>query len=64
MIRSASAAGAFLGLIVGMTAVALVNFGAPDVSFLWHNVIGAVVVVAVGMLISAFSSAPPGDATA
>jgi SSS family transporter len=64
MIRRASAAGAFLGLIVGMTAVALVNFGAPDVSFLWHNVIGAVVVVAVGMLISAFSSAPPGDATA
>ena len=29
-----------------------VNFGAPSVSFLWHNVIGAVVVVAVGLLLS------------
>jgi hypothetical protein len=29
--------------------VAAVSFGAPQVSFLWHNVIGAVVVVLVGM---------------
>ena len=28
-----------------MIAVGAVNFGAPSVSFLWHNVIGAVVVV-------------------
>lgn len=52
MIRRASGWGAFLGLIAGMSTVAAVNFGAPDVSFLWHNVIGAVVVVIVGYLIS------------
>ncbi len=52
MIPGARAVGAFVGLIAGMTAVAAVNFGAPSVSFLWHNVIGAVTVVAVGMLLS------------
>jgi Na+/proline symporter len=52
MIRRANGWGAFLGLIAGMSAVAAVNFGAPDVSFLWHNVIGAVVVVIVGLIIS------------
>jgi SSS family solute:Na+ symporter len=44
--------GAFIGLLAGMGAVAAVNFGAPDVSFLWHNVVGAVTVVAVGALLS------------
>jgi hypothetical protein len=39
-----------------MAAVAAVNFGAPDVSFLWHNVIGAVVVVVVGTLVSAMTA--------
>jgi Na+/proline symporter len=52
MTRVASGWGAFIGLISGMLAVAAVNFGAPDVSFLWHNVIGAVVVVIVGTVIS------------
>jgi Na+/proline symporter len=53
MIPRARAWGAFIGLIAGMVAVGAVNFGAPKVSFLWHNVIGAVVVVVIGMLISA-----------
>ena len=44
--------GAFVGLIAGMAAVAAVNFGAPKVSFLWHNVVGAVTVVIVGILLS------------
>ena len=35
-----------------MTAVGAVNFGAPKVAFLWHNVIGAVTVVVVGVLIA------------
>jgi hypothetical protein len=30
-----------------------VNFGRPEIAFLWHNVIGAVTVVVVGLLISA-----------
>ncbi|MHB1298431.1 MAG: sodium:solute symporter family protein [Gemmatimonadaceae bacterium] len=52
MIGRARALGAFVGLISGMLAVAAVSFGAPSVSFLWHNVIGAVVVVVVGILLS------------
>ena len=53
MIPRAGAKGAFLGLIAGMGAVAAVNFGLPQVSFLWHNVVGAVTVVIVGTIISA-----------
>ena len=34
-----------------MGVVAAVAFGAPDVSYLWHNVIGAVTVVIVGLLL-------------
>jgi Na+/proline symporter len=52
MIPRARGAGAFFGLIAGMGAVAAVSFGAPEVSFLWHNVIGAVTVVGVGLLVS------------
>ena len=37
----ARARGAFVGLIAGMAAVAAVSVGAPTVSFLWHNVVGA-----------------------
>ena len=58
MIKRARALGAFLGLIAGMIAVGSVNFGAPKVSFLWHNVIGAVAVVIVGLVVSAFHAAP------
>jgi SSS family transporter len=58
MIRRASALGAFIGLFAGMIAVGAVNFGAPSVSFLWHNVIGAVTVVVVGMAISLFDRSP------
>jgi Na+/proline symporter len=53
MIPRARATGAFVGLLAGMVAVGAVNFGAPSVSFLWHNVIGAVTVVVVGTIISA-----------
>lgn len=52
MIPRARALGAFVGLITGMGTVAAVSFGAPTVSFLWHNVIGAVTVVVVGVLLS------------
>ena len=56
MIPRARASGAFLGLLAGMTVVGVVNFGAPSVAFLWHNVIGAVTVVLVGVMISAFGA--------
>jgi hypothetical protein len=44
--------GAFIGLISGMAAVWMVNVKAPSVAFLWYNVIGAVVVVIVGVVVS------------
>jgi len=49
--RRATANGAFVGLIAGMSTVAYFTF-ATKVAFLWHNLIGAVAVVAVGMLVS------------
>ncbi len=49
--RRATAAGAFWGLIAGMAVVLVVAF-TTSVAFLWHNFIGAVVVVAVGLTIS------------
>lgn len=52
MIAKARARGAFLGLIAGMTAVFSVSVYLPQVSFLWHNVVGAAVVVTVGLLLS------------
>jgi Na+/proline symporter len=58
MIPRARASGAFFGLVIGMLSVGAVSFGAPQVSFLWHNVIGAVAVVASGMLISAVTPGP------
>jgi Na+/proline symporter len=51
LIRRASALGAFVGMIAGMTVVGLVAFG-TDVAYLWQNVIGAGVVVAVGVALS------------
>ncbi len=51
--RRASGTGAFVGLIGGMTLVASVAFFRPDISFLWHNVIGAAGVVVVGSFVSA-----------
>ncbi|HEU4786527.1 MAG TPA: sodium:solute symporter, partial [Gemmatimonadaceae bacterium] len=52
MIPRARGLGAFFGLVAGMLTVGIVNFGEPSVSFLWHNVIGAVMVVAVGLPLS------------
>ncbi|HVR69495.1 MAG TPA: sodium:solute symporter [Vicinamibacteria bacterium] len=57
----ASSAGAFYGLMAGMAAVALVSrFTA--VHFLWYNVVGAVVVFAVGLALSALSPRAVGHA--
>ena len=50
-IKRATSRGAFWGLLSGMAAVAAVaNF--TTIAFLWHNVVGAVVVVVVGMMLS------------
>jgi SSS family solute:Na+ symporter len=50
--RRANGTGAFVGLLAGMASVASVAIWRPDISFLWHNVIGAVVVFAVGSSLS------------
>ncbi len=53
--KRATATGAFVGLIAGMAVVLSVAIGLPWIAFLWHNLIGAVVVVAVGLAVSSFS---------
>ncbi|MFM9012097.1 MAG: sodium:solute symporter [Gemmatimonadota bacterium] len=52
MIPRARGRGAFYGLIAGMATVGAVSLFAPQVAFLWHNVIGALVVVAAGLALS------------
>lgn len=56
MVPRAGANGAFVGLILGMSAVAGVNHWAPEVAFLWYNVVGAVTVVTVGLLVGGGSA--------
>ena len=58
MTRRATARGAFWGLIAGMVVVLTVAFQLPWIAFLWHNPIGAGVVVVVGMAISYTQPAP------
>jgi SSS family transporter len=50
--KRATARGAFWGLIAGMACVLTVAIELPWIEFLWHNLIGAVAVVVVGMAIS------------
>jgi Na+/proline symporter len=54
LVKKATASGAFWGLIAGMAVVLTVAFSpwTRDIAFLWHNVIGAVVVVVVGSAVS------------
>jgi SSS family transporter len=49
--------GASVGLVAGMTAVGFValNPATSSISFLWHNVVGAVVVTVVGVVVSAMT---------
>ncbi|HUS10487.1 MAG TPA: hypothetical protein VMZ30_08485 [Pyrinomonadaceae bacterium] len=50
--RRATGIGAFVGLLAGMLAVAFVAYSRPEISFLWHNVVGASAVVSVGLITS------------
>jgi solute:Na+ symporter, SSS family len=52
MLRFSHGWAGFVALIAGMSAVASVSILRPEISFLWHNVIGAVVVLTVGSLVS------------
>jgi len=55
--KRATSRGAFWGLLAGMAAVALVA-RYSSISFLWHNVVGCVAVVTIGMLISLIPPRP------
>jgi solute:Na+ symporter, SSS family len=50
-VRFATGTGAFLGLIAGMGSVAWVA-SFTQIAFLWHNVVGALAVVIVGIVVS------------
>jgi Na+/proline symporter len=60
--KRATARGAFWGVIAGMAAVLTVYTQMPWIAFLWHNLIGAVVVVVVGMAIS-YTQRPDAERT-
>jgi Na+/proline symporter len=47
----ANSLGALVGLVAGMSVVGYVTLS-TTIAFLWHNLIGAVVVVVVGMIVS------------
>jgi solute:Na+ symporter, SSS family len=49
--KRATGRGAFWGMLCGLASVAVVS-NLTKISYLWYNVIGCVVVVAVGMLLS------------
>jgi solute:Na+ symporter, SSS family len=51
--KRATSLGAFIGLFAGMASVSYAA-SYTNIAFLWHNVIGAVTVVVVGMLVSFF----------
>jgi Na+/proline symporter len=55
--RHSNGHGAFVGLIGGMTTVAIVatHPATKDMSFLWHNPIGVIAVVVVGVVVSAMT---------
>jgi SSS family solute:Na+ symporter len=57
--KGATSNGAFIGLIAGMGSVALAA-AYTQVAFLWHNVIGALAVVIVGVLVSVVERAVGG----
>jgi solute:Na+ symporter, SSS family len=60
LFRRANGHGAFVGLIAGIATVAVVALhpATRSISFLWHNPLGVIVVVAVGLTVSFFSGGP------
>jgi SSS family solute:Na+ symporter len=66
-VKQANGHGAFVGLVMGMVVVGLVDVY-TDTAWLWQNVVGAVVVTVVGTVVSMLTggsqSGPDGAATA
>ncbi len=55
--KRANSTGAFVALLTGMSAVGFVA-AYTNIAFLWHNLIGAVVVFVVGMIVSELTGKP------
>jgi hypothetical protein len=53
---SVTGTGAFAGLVVGEIAILLTSW-LTGISFLWYNVIGCLVVVATGLVVSRLARA-------
>jgi hypothetical protein len=54
--KSVGPNGAFFGVLAGEAAI-FAAYLFTKISYLWYNVVGCVVVIAVGVLISQFSPA-------
>jgi Na+/proline symporter len=54
VVKRATGTGAFVGLLGGMLTVAIFAFhpATRSVSFLWHNPIGVIAVVIIGVAVS------------
>ena len=56
--RRANGTGTFVGMVAGFASV-LYAAWASSISYLWYNVVGTVVVVVVGLLVSAITAPRP-----
>ena len=57
-VERANSTGAFVGVLAGMVSIlSIATF--TDIAFLWHNIIGAAVVIAVGVVVSALTGGRP-----
>jgi len=62
-VKRANSTGAFVGVLVGMASIlTIATF--TSIAFLWHNIIGAAVVVVVGVIVSALTGGRPAPPTA
>ena len=61
--KRANGTGAFVGLLAGIVSVVTFAFHprTRGISYLWHNPIGVVVVVVVGLAVSAFTKPTPAE---
>ena len=57
-----TANGAFIGVLVGEAAIFATNWF-TEVAYLWYNIIGCVVVIAVGVLVSSLERGPSRERT-
>ena len=59
LVKSANGNGAFLGLVAGMSSVFALSL-VTEIAYLWFNVIGTVVVLVVGIAVSAMTGGRDG----